>query len=392
MQVGAGLVQGRLRVKNEMRGQEFPVAQKIYGALLRAYPPAHRAEYGAAMAQLFRDQCRDAWGESKNFGLLKLWLRVLPDWAKTSLMERLAALNERKTMNEKLANLTSFQTPPRKIFTRVFVVVFLIIFITSVAVTLILPESYASRATIKIDGEGVTVNYDPYFLQTQFEIISSQSVLEPVIDKLHLREIWGKKYFNGERIKETEMLKILKGRLSIAPVRGTKLADITVYSEDRTEAAQIANAIAESYRDYRVNERVKLAAKEVNVLEQQYKNEGEQIQKSQAELEARRQESSTSPQLLKASEQELSQVLELHKLLHAKIHAAKLDVVIPHTTMVQITDPAEPGKAPVKPNKTVNIVLGGFFGLLLAGALGGVAFFISKSRQRNRAPEALAGS
>ena len=295
-------------------------------------------------------------------------------------------------MNEKLANLASFQTPPAKIFTRVFVVVFLIIFITSVAVTFILPESYASRATIKIDGEGVTVNYDPYFLQTQFEIISSQSVLEPVIDKLHLREIWGKKYFNGERIKETEMLKILKGRLSIAPVRGTKLADITVYSEDRTEAAQIANAIAESYRDYRVNERVELAAKEVNVLEQQYKNEDEQIQKSQAELETRRQESSTSPQLLKASEQELSQVLELHKLLYAKVHAAKLDMVIPHTTMVQITDPAEPGKAPVKPNKTVNIVLGAFFGILLASAFGGAAFYITKLRRRNRTPEALAGS
>ena len=116
MQVGADLVQGRLRVKHEVHGKEFPIAQKIYGALLRAYPPAHRAEYGAAMAQLFRDQCRDAWGESKHFGLLKLWLRVLPDWVKTSIMERLAASNERKTMNEKLANLASFQTPPGKVF------------------------------------------------------------------------------------------------------------------------------------------------------------------------------------------------------------------------------------------------------------------------------------
>ena len=41
--------------------------------------------------------------------------------------------------------------------------------------------------------------------------------------------------------------------------------------------------------------------------------------------------------------------------------------------MVQITDPAEPGKAPVKPNKTVNITLGLVFGLIMGV---GLAFFI----------------
>jgi len=41
--------------------REFGMSQTIYGLLLRAYPPRHRAQYGAAMAQLFRDQCRDAW-------------------------------------------------------------------------------------------------------------------------------------------------------------------------------------------------------------------------------------------------------------------------------------------------------------------------------------------
>ena len=35
-------------------------SQKIYEHLLAAYPKAHREEYGAAMSQLFRDQCRDA--------------------------------------------------------------------------------------------------------------------------------------------------------------------------------------------------------------------------------------------------------------------------------------------------------------------------------------------
>jgi capsular exopolysaccharide synthesis family protein len=41
--------------------------------------------------------------------------------------------------------------------------------------------------------------------------------------------------------------------------------------------------------------------------------------------------------------------------------------------MVQVTDAAEPGKAPIKPNKTVNIVLGLIFGLVMGV---GLAFFI----------------
>ena len=53
---------------------------------------------------------------------------------------------------------------------------------------------------------------------------------------------------------------------------------------------------------------------------------------------------------------------------------------------------AKPGNYSIKPNTSLNIALGGFFGLLVAGALGGAAFFISKSRQRNRAAGALAGN
>ncbi len=69
----------------------------------------------------------------------------------------------------------------------------------------------------------------------------------------------------------------------------------------------------------------------------------------------------------------LEQLREMHKLLYSKIEAEKLDAAIPKNSMVQVTDRAEPGKAPVKPNKTVNIVLGLIFGLIMGI---GLAFFI----------------
>jgi len=309
-------------MKNYPQPPDFSVSQKLYRCLLRAYPKAHRAEYGAAMAQLFRDHCRDSWNESRNWGLLKLWLRILPDLARTSILERLAALNERKTMTDKLANLFSSRSVPATAFWRAFVLVFLLIFLASVVMTYLSPEAYASTARIKVEKDntvtpGVTAGNDPNFLQKTFEIIQSQVVLDPVIEQLKLNEKWGKKYNNGVALKTAITLQILQPRLALQPVRNTELINVTVYSEDRNEAAQIANAIAQSYQDYRIESQ-----------------------------------------------------------------AGKLGAQIPKFSTVEIVDTAKPGLAPVRPNKPLNIAFGAGLGILLALIVGGIsalaAFLIRK--------------
>jgi hypothetical protein len=74
------------------------VSEKIYGKLLRLYPQSHQHDYAELMAQLFRDQCRDAWRQERSVGLMKLWLRVLPDIGKTSVMEQIAAIERNQIM------------------------------------------------------------------------------------------------------------------------------------------------------------------------------------------------------------------------------------------------------------------------------------------------------
>lgn len=320
-------------MRNSFAQHDFPVSQKVYAWLLRAYPPAHRAEYGEAMAQLFRDQCRDAWREAGGWGLTKLWLRVLPDWVSTSIGERIAALNERKTMNDKLTNISRDRSAPSAIFISVAVAVFLITIIGATLMTFILPESFASTCRIKIEkdlpevanGTNTANFYDPYFIQTQFEIINSQLVLSQVVATLNLNVEWGKKYFAGETLKTTESIEILRGRMVLAPVRNTTIIAITVYSDDRNEAALIANTVADSYINWRLESRKQLATER--------NSSGQNL----------------SPPVL-------------------------------------ITDRAEPGRAPVKPNKPLNIFIGGVAGIFLGLMAGGAAALFA-AKLGNRAPK-----
>ncbi len=362
------------------------VSQQVYAWLLRAYPPAHRAEYGLAMAQLFRDQCRDEWNEARGWGLTKLWLRVLPDLVSTSIQERLAALKERKSMNEKIASLSSDRTTPTAIFIRVFIAVFLITVIAATLITFILPETYASTARIKVEADASPatglVSGGRNYIWTAMEVIESQLVLEPVVDKLNLNVQWGKKYFAGETLKSSETMKILKQRLKLETWHDTKLIAITIYSDDRNEAAQIADTIAEAYRDYRVKAAAALAAPSLAKLQQDYQQNEKQIEQTRAALNLLPQPLKTGSEISdNPSPQEqaywdkkkhLDGLLETQDAIYAKITTIKLAIAIPIDPLVQITDTAEPGRAPVKPNKPLNIVIGvvagGFLGLMAGGA------------------------
>jgi uncharacterized protein involved in exopolysaccharide biosynthesis len=378
----------------KISNRALAISQKIYGRLLSAYPKAHRKEYGPAMAQLFRDQCRDSWDESRGWGMAKLWLHVLPDLINTSIIEHLSNLNPRKSMSDKMTALFRPLTSPLSAFFAVFTVVFVLVVMTSVVITFIMPESYASTARVKVESsdtppfsQGIAQSaYDPYFIQTTFEIIQSQIVLDPVIDQLKLNDTWGKKYSNGETLKPSETLKLLKRRISLAPVRNTKLIAITVYSDNRDEAAQIANAIAESYQDYRAKFRSEMTAKGINELQQKNKIQEEEIHQAQSDVDSLRQQfkiasdaiASQSPQEQPYwdKQRDLQQLLDAHQLLASKIEAKKLEAQIPKLSLVQITDPAEPGLFPVKPNKALNITLGIVGGGFLATLAGGVSVLI----------------
>lgn len=67
---------------------------RLYQVLLQAYPPVYRQAYGSYMRQLFADLCRDVAAPHGLPGLLRLWLLIVPDLAKSCSIAYLEAARE----------------------------------------------------------------------------------------------------------------------------------------------------------------------------------------------------------------------------------------------------------------------------------------------------------
>ncbi len=203
----------------------------------------------------------------------------------------------------------------------VIIAVFMLVVITATLVTFILPEQFASTATIKIErdksdidemaGNSRISSFDPYFIQTEFEVIQSETILSNVVDVLGLNDKWGKKYNDGQKFKTQESIGILKSRLNLRPRRNTALIDVQVFSENPTDASDLANAVAETYRQWRLEKGQRLGKGGVKALEDQLKIEDEKIAKVKDELDKIRVENKisdvdtagTAPMMLSESEE-----------------------------------------------------------------------------------------
>jgi capsular exopolysaccharide synthesis family protein len=129
----------------------------------------------------------------------------------------------------------------------------------------VLPKIYSATSQIEIKPRGVLdVNsldsfktdsqFDTTTFQAEFEIIQSPKVLQPVIVQLGLEKKWAANVFKIPTMTDQEALGYLEGLLKVDFKRGTDIITITVSEEDPKEAADIANAIADSYKSMRDDE------------------------------------------------------------------------------------------------------------------------------------------
>jgi len=177
----------------------------------------------------------------------------------------------------------------------VILAVFLLVVITATLVTFILPESFSSMARIKVErdrsdiadlsGQPMMGSYDPYFIQTEFEVIQSEIVLGKVIEALNLNEKWGKKYNGSQRFTTTETMGLLKRQMDLRPVRNTSLIEIRVFSDNPDEAALLANEIAKTYQSYRLDQRRKFGLEGIKSLEDTFNDYEAKVKAAQDRVE-----------------------------------------------------------------------------------------------------------
>ncbi len=159
----------------------------------------------------------------------------------------------------------------------VILAVFLLVVLTTTAVTFILPESYKSTVRIEVGKDNPDIaplllgaqtqnSFDPYFIQTEFEKIKSKNVLNRVINELNLQEEWSKRFGAEGKLKTSEIYQLLVRQIDVRQSRNTSLIEISVFDENRQRAAEIANAIARVYGEVRTEARMSASSNAIKML------------------------------------------------------------------------------------------------------------------------------
>ena len=176
----------------------------------------------------------------------------------------------------------------------IIILVFLLVSVTATFVTFILTKYYSSRARIEVHvdttdiasmtQQSMSLVDDPYFIQTEFEVIRSQTILDRVVNKLKLNELWTERFQRPYQLKTPETRDMLKGMIDLSAERNTSLIDITVYDTDANEAALLANTVAEVYQDYRQEEWAANLTRGIRSLNKETTNYDEDVRQREAEL------------------------------------------------------------------------------------------------------------
>lgn len=143
------------------------------------------------------------------------------------------------------------------------VLTFLLVVVTAGVTTYFLPREYLAKTKMEVKSDNRAIDVygnnnrpftDPTFVPSQFQIIQSKEILEPVIEKLGLVKTWSER----EGLRNSLPMETIYGKLlrmlDLKEIRNTALIDIGVYSIDSQEAANIANTIAVVYAERRMSD------------------------------------------------------------------------------------------------------------------------------------------
>ncbi len=188
----------------------------------------------------------------------------------------------------------------------VILAVALLTIVTGTAYTLMMPKKFTSTTQLEVredamdvdpfyDRQASRLGYNPFFLMTQEKIMRSRPVLTEVIRNLNLQKVWGAELNEDKSPVTPELaLQILGRSMRVEQDRDTTLMNISVTSEDPKRAAEIANEVANVYRDRRLFAKRREIQRAIDAMSNEVRKQQERVEEAEAELEKIRQEQGIS--------------------------------------------------------------------------------------------------
>ena len=185
----------------------------------------------------------------------------------------------------------------------VILAVFLLVVLTTTAVTFMLQESFSSTVRIEVRKDSTDIapllmgvqaeqGFDPYFIQTEFEKIKSKNVLYQVIEdaSLNLIEIYGTRMGADSYLTTAEVFPTLLKSIDVRQSRNTSLIEIRAFDKDPELAADIANSIAKHYTSVRKERTGGASTNSIAILETELKKQSNQVFQAQQTVDEIRKE------------------------------------------------------------------------------------------------------
>ena len=241
--------------------------------------------------------------------------------------------------------------------------VFFIIVMTTTVWTFVQTPVYLSSTRLLVDKQRPEINvfnrqqaldtYDPFYYQTQYEIIQSKRVLKQVIKDLKLDEKLSPR--EGELLELEKCLEVLRDNIDVEQYRNTNILEVMVYNKNRFLAADIANKIAEIYHNQRLNVHRKEVGDAVGKLRDELEKTRRNLYESEIALERIKKEKNLSfiqgfnidkqqlsefnADYLKAKTERLQKEVQLHELQklsdEQKLHAIVVTEDYPNLTSLK---------------------------------------------------------
>ncbi|MDR0994643.1 MAG: polysaccharide biosynthesis tyrosine autokinase [Verrucomicrobiota bacterium] len=228
----------------------------------------------------------------------------------------------------------------------VILAVALLTIVTGTAYTLMMPKKYTATTQLEVREDSLDVDpfyeqqsarmgYNPFFLMTQEKIMRSRPVLREVIHNLALQRAWGAELNEDKSPLPLDLaVQILSRSLRVEQDRDTTLTQIRVTTEDPKRSAEIANEVANVYRERRLKAKRREIQRAIDAMSNEVRKQQERVEEAEAELERIRQEQGIS--LIGRGPMSIRVETQRIQMLEAERSTARVEMLVRKTRLDQL--------------------------------------------------------